>query len=175
MGGVAFSPDSKLLAAAGRDGTVKVWEARAGQELFSARAKGEVPCLAFSPDGRHLAWASGETVTVREVPGGKEVLTIQGYGHRVLEMAFSPDGTRLATVGGGVMTGRDVSIKLWDLRTGQEVLSLGGAADAVTALAFSPDGKRLAAAFAEEQTINPFREVQAEVHVWDATAVPDAP
>jgi eukaryotic-like serine/threonine-protein kinase len=175
VAGLAFSPDGKLLAATGRDGTVKVWEARAGKELFSARAKGEVPCLAFSPDGRHLAWASGETVTVREMPGGKEVLTIQGYGHRVLEMAFSPDGTRLATVGGGVMTGRGVSVKLWDLRTGQEVLSLSGASDAVTALAFSPDGKRLAAAFAEEQTINPFREVQAEVHVWDATPVGERP
>src|SRR5439155_11122389 len=31
VAGVAFSPDGKLLAAAGRDGTVKVWEARAGK------------------------------------------------------------------------------------------------------------------------------------------------
>jgi WD40 repeat protein len=174
-GGLALSPDGHLAAAASKGGAVRLWDARTGKALFSTTAKDEVPCLAFSPDGRRLAWASGETMTVAEVPGGKVVLTIQGYAHPATRMAFSPDGFRLATAGGGVMTGREVSVKLWDLHTGQEVLSLSGQADSVTALALSPDGRRFAAAFAEEREINPFRNVQAEVRVWDATPVPERP
>src|SRR5262249_58150447 len=114
---------------------------------------GEVPCLAFSPDGKRLAWARGDTVTVRELPGGREVRVIKGHAHRPSLMAFSPDGARLATAGGGVMTGRVLNVKLWDTHTGQEGLSLDGTADTVTALGFNRGGSRLAATFAEGPAI----------------------
>src|SRR5262249_28450563 len=73
---LAFSPDGKFLAAAGSGGTVKVWANRTGQEVLAAEGEGEVPCLAFSPDSKRLAWARGDAVTVRELPGGKEVRVI---------------------------------------------------------------------------------------------------
>jgi WD40 repeat protein len=173
--GLALSRDGRFVAATSRPGAVRLWDARTGKPLLATDAKEEVTCLAFSADGRRLAWASGDQVTVAEVPGGKEVLTIRGYAHQAVRMAFSPDGARLVTAGGGIMTGREVSVKLWDLHTGQEVLSLRGKADSVTALAVSPDGRRLAAAFAEEPEINPLRNVQAEVRVWDATPVGERP
>ncbi len=57
---LTFSPDGRLLASAGADGKVKLWEVVRGREIraldgHTTRQQG----LAFSPDGRLLATADG--------------------------------------------------------------------------------------------------------------------
>ena len=154
-GGVALSPDDRLVATIhddGTSGTVRIWDAATGEERHVLRGhEAVVTRPAFSPDGRWLA-AGGEDGTVRiwDVAAGTEEMTLAGHTDLVLSAAFSPDGSRLVTAG-------DMTARIWDLAAGDVVVTLAGHAWGVTSAVFSPDGRRVATA-----------SVDAEARIWDA-------
>ena len=108
--------------------------------------------VAFSPDGKTLASAHGDTtvrmwdVETRELKrtlgGSLTATSLERRGHKyaVRSVAFSPDGNILASGGRG---GR---VLLWDADTGRLKQFVLRHAGAVWSLAFSPDGNTLAAA-----------------------------
>jgi WD40 repeat protein len=133
----AFSPDGRLLAISGEDGTT-VWP------LFSSRPSLRFAApswdAAFSPDGALLAIAERDRVRVRRVSDGRLVEALPSRGEfGVGDVAFSPDGSDLLVVAG------EETIKIYHRGERKPVREFGKGPLWFVEAVYSPDGKRIAA------------------------------
>jgi len=147
---VAFSADGKLLAAAGHNGTVWLWDTSSWDEIGrwqgpAGTGYGSILFLSGGQVGE--AGRPGDLLATGSRSGRIDLwdvrtraLARQLHGHIALVsfMALSPDGRTLATAS------CDRSIKLWDTGTGRELRTLCRTGGWMWALAFSPDGNTLA-------------------------------
>jgi RNA polymerase sigma factor (sigma-70 family) len=126
---LAFSADSRMLAAASADDTIRLWELASGQERLRIEHPGCVTSVAFSPDGRILASANsgnfrrslaekpqdfgtaGERVIrLWDVLTGKQVHQFEGHQGGCMSLAFSTSGKLLASCS------KDTTALLWNVR-----------------------------------------------------------
>lgn len=157
---VAVSPDGKLLATAGFDNAVKIWELNPDGTIKDKEKKtltghtGPVYAVAFDPkDPNVIATASQDkTGRVWDLSSGKVKGELKGHTDIVDTVAFSPDGKTLATAGA------DKSVRLWSAADGKELKNLGAHDGSVYTVCFSPDGKLLASAGSGKDNL---------VKVWD--------
>ena len=110
IGGMAFSPDGKVLVSGSRDKTMKYWEVPSGKLIRTVKAHaGWVRGVAYSPDGALVASCSDDnTIKFWEAATGRPIRTLKGHKEPVRAIAFSPDGRRL------ISGGTDRTVKLWE-------------------------------------------------------------
>lgn len=130
---VAYSPDGTTLASAGKDGTVRIWNAATGDSMHVLREHtSEVTCIAFSPTGHLLASGSeDDTVRLWDWRKGTQVQVITGTNDDVLAVAFSPDGKFLA------VGGRESIVQVWNTNDWSLAVELSTTNGVVRALQFA--------------------------------------
>lgn len=146
---IAFSPDSKWIAAASDDdeGNARIWNARTGELEQRVSVEDErMLSVTFSPDGKLLATGS-EVLRVWDVETGELLHTLldpgapslsitaaverHEYVSEIFEVAFSPDGKLLISACPDTST-----ICIWDTETWTLERTIIG-----SSLSFPPDGK----------------------------------
>ena len=149
-----MSPNGTILASAGYDGSIKLWEVDSVGFLRSLSGHGDrlpanssepqslnwVAQVAFHPSGTELG-SVGYDGTVRVWdPRTGEGRLLRSFGYELISLAYGPDGSRLA------VAERTGEIHVLDSVTGEIVQTLDSVSGPPTGLVFSADGSLLAGA-----------------------------
>ena len=130
---IAFAPSGRLIAAAGGNDPIRLWDATTGQQVRTCNEPWTY-ALAFSTRGTVL-FSGGALKTIRmwETDTGKEFAQLTGHTSAIKALAVSPDGSMLAS------GSQDGTILLWEILHRKVMATFKGHADEITSLAFSPD------------------------------------
>ena len=158
IGRIAMSPDGSRVAVATMLNKVSLLELTEGKEVFTTSIENSLPLLAYSKDGRYLAF-SQKSREVCVLDGGPSSLVWSLRGHKetgeTLAVAFSPDGRFLA--------GGHKQVSVWDASSGEELAPFPQVHNNFRVMAFSPDQQTLAAG-----SFNLLGHPEpGEVKVWD--------
>jgi RNA polymerase sigma factor (sigma-70 family) len=136
--GLAFSPDSKLLATAfptDRDALASLWDTTTGKLRRRFRVPyAAVEDLHFSSDGRLLLIPGRCYVRLWDIATGQEVLPQDAHTAAVTSLAFTPDGQAL-------VSGGDETIRVWDAKTGEQRQVMVAHRWQVNQVRVRPDGR----------------------------------
>lgn len=146
---VAFSADADLLASAGDDQRIRLWDSSSRAQVGTlAGHTDRIRSLAFraeqalrdngTPEPNLASASDDETIRLWHTSTGVELGQLTRHDGIIYSVAFSPNGLLLASAGA------DKIIRLWDTEGRGEIGQLVGHTGSVTSVTFSPDGTLLA-------------------------------
>ena len=141
---MAFSPDSKHLAASERDTAIRYYEVKSQKLVWEhefdvdKRSENYSSALAFTSDGSKLAVCErNQTIFIMDVDSGKELGAIRDHSWNPWAVVFAEDNDTLFSSGWGG------TIHQWSIKALKPLpLPVGRRGTSVAAI--SPDGERYA-------------------------------
>jgi len=113
-----FSPNEPVLATAGPDSTVRMWDGTTGRESRSLEHEAPVTAVRFAPDGGTLASTTEDgAVHIWDSQSGIELRRMQ-QGGAAYTVTVSPSGKFVASAS------LDKSAGVWESATGKQVAHL---------------------------------------------------
>src|SRR5262249_47453852 len=70
---VAWPPEGKTVASGGEEGSLRLWDPGTSKEDRHAEGRAPVSAVAYSPDGKALAWGSLGALRLEDPATGKEL------------------------------------------------------------------------------------------------------
>jgi RNA polymerase sigma factor (sigma-70 family) len=167
--GMAISADGKAIATANVEdnrSVVNLNALKTGKVTQQLEENQFVTAVAYSPDGKMLAYATGPSIVLRDAKTTKEIRRINGPLN-ITGLVFAPDSKALAA------KAIDQFIRVWDTETGKETHVLGEGFKGDTSrwmqpslfknFAFSPDSKFIVAS------------AESSLRMWDLTTAKEVP
>ena len=145
---LAISPDNQIIASAGENKTIQLWDSSKDTEL--ALLTGHpfwVTAIAFSEDGITCASGdAGKIIKLWDLDTQKESATITGHKNTINALTFAPIETPL--YGMCLASGSaDGTIRFWNPMNGKELaIFTAGHTESIKAVAFSEDDSTLTSA-----------------------------
>jgi WD40 repeat protein len=108
--GLAFAPDGKMLAEAGAENGLRLWETATARERRTLPApEAGISAAAFAPDGRLLVTGGADgAVQLWDMAAGKVVRSLDAHQGLVVGLCFDAGGKLLLSVG------EDGTALVWD-------------------------------------------------------------
>jgi WD40 repeat protein/uncharacterized caspase-like protein len=158
---IAFSRDSRLIAASAADNSVKIWDVNSGREVqtlagpqATISAAVGVYFIGFASDNRLVTVS--DAARIWDLNTGRELRTLELSGPETTgftgtggSMAISPDGTQFVLL----TDDGDPHARVIDLASGREVRNVRLSDKRIESIrfAFTPDGRVLAAGVIDQR------------------------
>jgi WD40 repeat protein len=135
---VAFSPDSRIIASAGVDSVVRLWNVSDKKLIATLRHPIGVTAIVFTPDGKSIVTGAYDAmVRIWNLDTRSVVRTLRGHTGTVWSLDVSSDGQLIASAG------EDKTAKIWRVADGALLRTLTGHTLNIWRSVFSPDGRYL--------------------------------
>jgi WD40 repeat protein len=145
-----WTPDGKELAVTVTY-ELEIWDLDQKHLIATLSHNNGIGPIAWAPDGKHLAFASGReqgslasVIIVWDLSKGydprntENTVVLAGSPELINDLAWSPDSKRIATASS------DNTAQVWDVASEQNVITINDHSDLVESVAWSSDGEYIA-------------------------------
>lgn len=159
IGAIDVSPDGKIIASAGEDQTIKLWQRETGKLIYSFVGVNEpIQSLAISPNGKSIIAGgldgriSQWQLDTKQYKSSffARVNAPDSHDGVILQLAFAANERFI------VSASNDKTLRIWGYHTGELKRTLIGHEEAVNTCAISPDSQIIASG-SDDKTIKLWR------------------